>query len=219
MQIVRKATEMIIEKGYSNTTFRGIAKELDMNSGLITFYFPSKDHLLALLVEKLCDFQRKLIAEEIDEGISSVLAICLELMTMAAAAEEEEIAKDFFVSSYQSNMCLEIIQKNDCERAKEVFGSFNPGWSENNFKEAETLVSGIEYATLNTNANSAPLETRIAGALNAILSIYNVPAETRAIKIEKVLNMDYRRLGRRIFREFQEFIESENRSDFEKLLD
>ena len=218
MQIIREATSMIIENGYSNTTFRGVAKELEMNTGLITFYFPTKEHLLALLIDKLCSFQWKLMDDEADEGISSVLAMCLELMSMAAAAEEEETAKDFFVSAYQSSLCLEIIQRNDTQRAKAVFAQYCPDWTDENFREAETLVSGIEYATLNTNSNSADLETRIFGALRTILAIYNVPEDVIKTKIEKVSAMDYRAIGRRIFKEFKTYIEEENKQAFENLL-
>lgn len=218
MEIIQVATGMFVEKGYSSTSFRMIADELDISSGHVAFYFQSKDAMLALLVDKLCEFQWKLMKEEAADGISSLLAVCLELMSMAAAAEESEIAKDFFVSAYQSTMCLEIIQKNDKNRAKEVFAEYCPDWTDEQFKEAASLVSGIEYATLNTNRNSAKLETRIAGALNAIMTIYNVPAETRKIKIEKVLAMNYRSIGKRLFKEFKEFIEKENEQAFEELL-
>lgn len=157
--------------------------------------------------------------EEAYDGISSLLVLCLELMSMAAAAEEEETAKDIFVSSYQSTLCIEIIQENDFRRAKEVFGQFNPNWTDEDFRSAETIVSGIELATLNTNSKSASLEKRISMALDTILSIYNVPEDIRKIKIEKVMQMDYRAIGKRNFKEFQEFIESENRHKFEKLHD
>lgn len=150
--------------------------------------------------------------------MSTLLAVCLELMTMAAAAEEDEIAKDFLVSAYQSRRCLEMIQKNDIERAKEVFSEFCSDWSDEQFKQAESLISGIEYATLNTTRYSAKLETRITSALEAILTIYNVPEEIRKIKIKKVQSMNYRAIGKRIFKEFKEYIEQENEQAFDELL-
>lgn len=150
--------------------------------------------------------------------MSTLLAVCLELMTMAAAAEEDEIAKDFLVSAYQSRMCLEMIQKNDIERAKEVFAEFCSDWSDEQFKGSESLISGIEYATLNTTRYSAKLETRIPSALEAILTIYNVPEEIRKIKIKKVQSMNYRAIGKRIFKEFKEYIEQENEQAFDELL-
>lgn len=72
--------------------------------------------------------------------------------------------------------------------------------------EGETLVSGIEYATLMKTSTSAPLETRISGAINTILNIYNVPDERRRQKIEKSLGMDYRRLGRKMLSDFKQYV-------------
>ncbi len=218
LEIIQVATNMFVEKGYSSTTFKMIADELDISTGHIVFYFPSKDSLLAVLVEMLCEFQWKLMKEEADDGISALLALCLELMSMASAAEEDEIAKDFFVSTYQSKTCLEMIQKNDIERAKEVFSEYCPNWTDEQFREAEILVSGIEYATLNTTRYSAKLETRIPSALDTILTIYNVPEETRKLKIEKVQAMDYRSIGKRIFKEFKEYVEQTNEQALEELL-
>ncbi len=204
---------MFIEKGYSSTTFRMIAEELDISSGHVAFYFPSKDVMLAELVEILCDYQWKLMKKEADDGMSALLALCFELMTMAAACEESEVAKDFFISSYQSPKCLEIIHNNDTARAKEVFAEYCPDWTYEQFREAEILVAGIEYATLNAIDKTVPLEIRISGALNTIMMIYNVPEEIRRIKIEKVLAMDYRSIGKRIFNEFKEYVEGMQNSE------
>jgi len=208
--MVRVANRMFLERGFSNTSVKAIAQELGISTGHITFYYPTKEHLLAILVEKLCDFQWQMMNQTVDEGKTSLMAICLELVAMAAICEENEIAKDFYLSSYTNPMCLEIIRKSDTRRAKEVFGEYCTGWNEENFAEAETLVSGIEYATLMTTHDSASLEIRIAGALNQIMTLYNVPADVRKMKIDKVLAMDYGNIGRRIFTEFTEYIDSEN---------
>jgi len=210
MAMVRVANRMFLERGFSNTSVKAIAQELGISTGHITFYYPTKEHLLAILVEKLCDFQWQMMNQTVDEGKTSLMAICLELVAMAAICEENEIAKDFYLSSYTNPMCLEIIRRSDTRRAKEVFGEYCTGWNEEDFAEAETLVSGIEYATLMTTPASASLEVRIAGALNQIMTLYNVPADVRKMKIDKVLAMDYGNIGRRIFTEFTEYIDSEN---------
>lgn len=210
MAMVCVANRMFLERGFSNTSVKAIAQELGISTGHITFYYPTKEHLLAILVEKLCDFQWQMMNQTVDEGKTSLMAICLELVAMAAICEENEIAKDFYLSSYTNPMCLEIIRRSDTRRAKEVFGEYCTGWNEEDFAEAETLVSGIEYATLMTTPASASLEVRIAGALNQIMTLYNIPADVRKMKIDKVLAMDYDRIGRRIFTEFTEFIDSEN---------
>ena len=212
-KILRVSTTMFLEVGYSKTSPQMIAKELKVSTGNLTYYYPTKEHLLAVLTDLLCKYQWKMIKDEAEDGISLLLAICLELMTMAAACEESEVAKDFFVSTYQSPKCLEIIHNNDTARAKEVFAQYCPDWTDEQFREAEILVAGIEHATLNAIDKTVPLETRISGALNTIMMIYNVPEEIRRIKIDKVLAMDYRSIGKRIFNEFKEYVEGMQNSE------
>lgn len=218
LEIVQEASKQFLEKGYTRTTVSAIGKELNMNSGNLTFYFPTKEHLLAELVDMLCDFQWKLMEEEADEGISSVLAICLELTGMASACEADPVIKDFFLSAYCSPMCLEIIRKNDTQRAKKVFGAYRPDWTDAQFVEAEILCSGIEYATLMTVGDPVTLETRITGALNNILGIYGIPEEVRKQKLQKVFAMDHRSLGKRVLKEFREYVEQANEQAFLDLL-
>ena len=141
-KILRVSSTMFLEVGYSKTSPQMIAKELKVSTGNLTYYYPTKEHLLAVLTDLLCKYQWKMIKEEADDGISSLLALCFELMTMAAACEESEVAKDFFVSTYQSPKCLEIIHNNDTARAKEVFAEYCPDWTDEQFREAEILVAG-----------------------------------------------------------------------------
>ena len=218
LEIVQEATKQFLEKGFTATTVSAISKALEMSPGNLTFHYPTKDHLLSELVDMLCDFQWKLMEEEANDGISSVMAICLELASMAGASEEEPVIKDFFISAYTSPMCLGIIRRNDAERAKKVFAEYCKGWSHEQFAEAEILCSGIEYATLMTTDDTIPLETRISGALDNILGIYRIPEEVRKTKIQRVLAMDYRSLGKRALREFREYVEQVNEEAFLNLL-
>ncbi len=205
-EILKTAIQLFFEKGYSAVSPNAIAKALNMSTGNLTYYFPTKEHLLAVLVDDLCKFQRKLIEEEVEDGISSVMAICLELMTMASACESNPIAKDFFISSYQSPVTLKIIRENDTERSKIVYAEYCKGWTDEQFAEAELLVSGIEYATLMSLDEHISLETRIAGALDKILIIYGVPEDLRKMKIAKALGYDYKNIGERVFKDFSEYV-------------
>lgn len=218
LEIIRVATLKFLLNGYSATTVKAIADELDMSTGNLTFYYPSKEHLLAELTDMLCGFQWQMMETEADEGISSLLALCLELTTLAAICNVNDIAKDFFVSSYQSPMCLEIIHFNDASRAKNVFGEYCEGWDDVKFAEAEILVAGIEYATLMATDKEIPLDVKIAGALNQIMTIYNVPEDIRKTKIRKALATDYFSLGKRVIRGFIEYVEKTNEQALEELI-
>lgn len=208
---------MFLRDGYSKTTIRSICNELNISPGNLMFYFPTKEHLLAEVVDVLCAFQWELIKRVTDEGASQLMAVCFEMTTMASACEESEIARDFYISAYTGALTLEKIRKNDTERAKEIFGEYCRDWSDSQFREAETLISGIEYATFMTTESSSALDVRIRGALDTIMMIYNVPKELRENKIQKALALDYRKMGREILSEFIAYVNETNESAFEKL--
>lgn len=210
LQIIQLAARLFIEEGYTKTSAKKLATELDLSPGNITFYFPSKDHLLAVLVDELFDFQNIMMEQAAQEGKTSLLAYCLELTAMAAICEESEVARDFYASAYSSELTLELIRENDTEKTKDVFGEFCPEWTDEMWEATENIVSGIEYATIMTREENTPLPIQIERTLNTIMMIYGVPEELRKIKIDKVLSMDYRALGRRLLSEFRDYIEKVN---------
>ena len=206
-EIVRVAANCFLNDGYTKTTINSMCKKLNMSPGNMTFHFPAKEHMLAELVDMLGRYQWKMMENEATDGHSSITAFCLELLTIASACEQDEVAKDFFLSTYRSELCMDLIRRNDKERAKEVFKEYCSDWLEEHFSEAETLVSGIEYAVFFTTSDSAPLDVRVAGALRTILSIYNVPKEIRDEKIKKVLSMNYQKLGLETLTIFREYVD------------
>ena len=219
-EIIQTATKLFLEIGYSHTTPKMICQELDISTGNLTYYFPTKEHLLAELVEMLCDFQVQLLQEEVEEeGLTSLSAICLEVATMAAVADQSEIAKDFFLSAYRSPICLEMIRRNDTQRSMQIYREYCPDWDEKRFICAETMVSGVEYAALMTTGDLADLEYRVAGALEVIMRIYNVPEDVRKQKIQKILAMDYRNKGPQILEHFKIFVQETNEHTFQALRD
>lgn len=218
LAIIQVAIDLFFEKGFSNTTAATVCRKAEIGTGNLTFYFPTKEHILDVLVTMMCDYQWKLIEEATDEGKSSLLSYCLELATMAAISEEIPQMHDFYVSAYSHPMTLENIRSNDVEKMKQVFGAFCPNWTDEQFVEAEAIVSGIEYATLMTTKHSASLPIRIEGALNAIMKVFDVPEELRKMKTQKVLAMDYRALGRRVFVDFKQYVNDANEKAIEDLL-
>lgn len=216
LQIIQLAAKLYIEEGYTVTTNKKLAKTLDLSPGNITFYFPTKDHLLAVLVDELFDFQNLLMDQAAAEGKTSLLAYCLELSTIAAICEENDVARDFYTSAYKSELTLAHIRENDTEKTREVFGAYCPHWTDEQWEATENIVSGIEYATIMTREEDTPLPMQIERALNSIMLIYGVPEELRKVKIEKVLAMDYRAIGRRLLGEFRDYIEMVNEENLRK---
>lgn len=206
LEIIQVASEFFLKAGYSNTSPKMIADELGLSTGNITYYFPTKEHLLVVIVEMLCDFQWKMLEYETNQGYGSAASICLELMTVASACAENEIARDFFVSAFQSELCRNFLRENHVARAKRIFADHCEDWDEERFEQAEILVMGLQYATVVTTDAKVSLSARISGALHQILSIYNVDKKTREKEIKKVLSMDCKALGNRVLSAFEKFV-------------
>lgn len=207
LDIIQTGTKLFLENGYTATSPKHISDELEISPGNLTYYYPTKEDLLAILIEMLADFQWKTVQDIVNEGETAITALCFELTAMAAMCESNHVARDLYISAYTNPKPLTIIRKSDMARAKKVFAEFCSDWSDEKFAEAETMVSGIEYATLMVTPDSPPLETRIAGAMNTILSVYGVPEERRKFKIEKAHALDYLKFGREILDNFKDYVE------------
>ena len=216
LEIIRLGAHLFIEEGYSCTTVNKIAKTLDLSPGNITFYFPTKEHLLAVLVDELFDYQTWVMECEAKEGTSSLLAYCLELTSIAAACEDDAVARDFFASCYRSKMLLDLIRENDTKKTKKIFTEYRPDWSDEDWRATENIVSGIEYATIMTCEAETPLDKQVEKALDSIMLLYGVPEELRKQKIAKVLAMDYRNIGKRILKGFKEYIDKVNEENLKQ---
>ena len=209
-EIVQTASEFFFTEGFSNTSPRMIAEKLGLSTGNITYYFKSKEHLLLTIVEELCNFQWNMLKAEIDKGIGSAASICLETMTIAVACEENEIARDFFIATFQSELCRNHLRQNHVERAKKIFAAECAGWTDEQFHQAELLVQGLQYSAIVPTDANIPLKMRLSGALNQILSIYNVNEKTRQEEIQKVLDKDCREISKRVLKAFTGFVKEKN---------
>lgn len=205
-EIIQIATRLFLERGFTDTSVKLISDELEISTGNLTFHFHTKEDMLAVLVEMLCDYQWKTMESSLNEGSSSLMTLCLELAAMAAICAENEIARDFYISAYTHTQTLDIIRVNDQKKARKIFAAYCADWEDWNFAEAETLVSGIEYATLMSTPASPALPIRIAGALTNILKIYGVPDEECDGCIQQVLRMDYQSIGRRVLQDFKTYV-------------
>ena len=217
-EIVQVASEFFFEVGYSKTSPNMIAKELGISTGNISYYFPTKEHLLKVLVETLCDYQMKMIEAVNDIGMGSVASICMETMTVAVACDESEIARDFFISAFESLLCRDYLRENHVERAKKIFAKECGDWTDEQFHQAELLVMGLQYAAIVPTSADIPVRTRVAGALKQVLSIYNVDEETRKKEIDKVLTKDCRGISKQVLEGFIRFVEKTNHNTLEEMI-
>ncbi len=217
LEIIEVATNLFLEKGYSNVLISDIADRLGISKGNLTFHFPTKEHMLAELIRQLCVFQWRLLEKEVATGNSQLIASLFEVTAMAASCYENPVAKDLYVSAYVSPMSLRIIRESDTRKAKSVFARLCPDWQDVDFVLAENIVSGIEYSVFTTERDQGiPLDLKIEKALDSIMKVYDLPEEQRRENIRKVFEMDYRKMGVRLLEEFRAYVQKVNREALEE---
>lgn len=217
-EIIQVASEFFLSVGYSATSPKMIANELEISTGNITYYFPTKEHLLLELVEMLCDFQWELIKKWTGNGVGTISSICLEMMMVVSGCAENDIARDFFTAVFQSEMCRNYLRKNHEERAKTVFAKECAEWTDEQFTEAELLIMGLQYTSVVATDANVSVERKALKALDHILSIYNVGEEVRKAEIEKVVSSNYKKLGKLILGHFIKYVEDTNMQKLENML-
>lgn len=209
--IVQIASRLYLEKGFEDTSNKEICDILQISPGNLTFHFPQREHVLTEFVKELCDFQWRMIEVLEQEDKSPLLALCIEIATMAAAAEDNVAIRDIYISAYTHQMPLAVIRENDTRKTQKIFYEFNPDWTNEQFRAMETFYSGIEYALFSSAGHDdLSLDMRVACGLDAALRLYNVPESLRNQKIEKIIAMDYRSLGKRILSDFRDYITAVN---------
>ena len=218
--IMQKGMQLFLEKGYTATHCSHISKALGISPGNLTFYFPTKEHLLAELTSQLCAFQWKVMEEANNDGKSPLFSYCMEIATMSAMCDQSAIAKDFFISAYTHPMSLQVIRRNDVVKAKQIFATFKPDFTDEDFACAENIVSGIELAALMADdIENVTLEKRIRFALDSVLKLYDVPQQLREEKLRKIQNFDYRTTANTLLREFSTYVDEVNAQAVQQYID
>ena len=55
-ETIQVASKLFLEKSYTHTSVNTIAKELNISPGNLTYHFPTKEHLLFGIVERMFDW-------------------------------------------------------------------------------------------------------------------------------------------------------------------
>jgi len=206
-EILQCATKLFIEKGYTATYVTSIANELGISTGNLTFHFPTKEHILAELINELLTLPRREEVKAVRGEHALLTGYLLELAMFASVCHDNPNIKDLIVSAYTRPMSLAIIREIDTKRAMQIFGKYCPAWGETDFIQTENVVSGMEYAMFMTeNTDRLSFEQRVSGSLDAIMKVYEIPKGIRENIIAEIVALDYCSMGNRVFDEFCNYI-------------
>ncbi len=203
IKIIRCATRLFLEKGFSASTHRMIAKESGFGLGTVTYHYRAKEDMLRLLMEELMDYHLDTLEDAAEKTKDNLYAYALEITIQIALCENNQKAWDLYHSAYNHPETYAYIKDWAARKNYELLRDKTPDLTEADYRKIENITSGIEFAALVAPCDRYfTLEDKIRLSLDTMMKAYNISDADRKNTIEKVLALDYEKKAREMFEKF-----------------
>ena len=202
-RILQSAIGLFLEKGYSKTTLRTISEDCGLRQGTIAYHFHTKEDMLYYLIQDLTEFHGGIIDNSLDNTKDILYSYAAEIAIQIALCETNRKAWDLYYSAYSQFRTFELIKNWAAKEHARLFADRLPDWKESDFAEKEHIASGIELAVFYAPCDRYfTLERKISLALDSMMLLYHISEQERKRTIEKILKLDYVRIGQEMFAKF-----------------
>ncbi len=203
IKIIRCATRLFLEKGFSASTHRMIAKESGFGLGTVTYHYRAKEDMLRLLIEELMDYHLDTLEQAAETTKDNLYAYALEIAIQIALCENNKKAWDLYHSAYNHPETYAYIKDWASKKNYELLGDKTPNLTEADYRRIENITSGIELAAFMSPCNRYfTLDDKISLSLDTMMKAYNISEKDRKQTIEKILKLDYEQTAKELFDKF-----------------
>lgn len=116
-------------------------------------YFPSKEDLLLLLVERWAGYQLENISE-LFSGKPSLFAYCAEIAVELTLCEQDDKARELYVAAYSFAGKRLTLSSSFLQKINGLAGRQVPRWTEQDFYEIEIATTAIVFGFLMERCNA-----------------------------------------------------------------
>ncbi len=134
--IIEKALEMYNEHGIEYVGVRELAKELDMKGGNITYYFPTKNDLVAEISRLLSESNENIFATERESGIYNFLDMHRSIYLNQYKFRSLFVSLPLLLK--QDNSFAEVYQERQLTRKKSIYNELKSLFMSGFFQTAKT---------------------------------------------------------------------------------
>lgn len=198
--ILHAAAKLFLEKGYSTTTLKELAKCANVDINVVNRTFGSKENILAGLVGHVLNGQfdaaHKLLDSKTDDKI---LYYAGETTLQLYITESSEQLRDLYTAAYSLPVTTRLIQDTITEKLQDIFGSHLPHLESKDFYEREIASGGImrNFMTIPCDRYFT-MERKVAAFLECTFKIYDVPPKKIQEAIEFVSQFDYPTIAKNV---------------------
>lgn len=196
-KVLHAAAGLFLEKGYTDTTVREIAKVAGMTTSKMVYTFQSKENILCELVKYVLEGQfEKAEMMLTDIPHDKILYYAAETTLQLYMAESNEKIRDLYSAAYSMPKSSEIIQQTITEKLKDIFQEQLPDLKTEDFYKLEIATGGIMRGFMTVPCSERfPMEQKVASFLETTFKIYEVPKEKIREAIAFVSQFDYPKLA------------------------
>ncbi len=212
LEITQVAMRMFLEKGFTNTSAKAISNELNISTGNLTFYYPTKEHILLELTKEITQFHTKCIDKILKNEKNDLYSYCWEITAQIVLCEENEQVKDIYLAIYSHPLTLQYIKDWTAEKNQRILGERLKDWTYERFRRVENVTSCIERSALTEACTDVyTIEDKIRLILTCLLKIYDIGYEEREKVIGEILELDYRKTGHELLKQLTKYVEKQNK--------
>ncbi len=198
-KVLLTAAKTFMEKGYTETTLRGIAQKAGVNIGSLINLFNTKEDILSELVafvlEEQFDKTSKLIGGMTKDKI---LFYAAETTLQLYMAESHESIRSLYAAAYSMPKSSAVIQSNITGKLEYIFKEHLPDLKTQDFYKLEIATGGIMRGFMTVPCNMwFTMEQKVEAFLETSLSIYRIGEEKIREAIEFVSRFDYPTIAQR----------------------
>ncbi len=213
-KILQTAISLFLENGYSKTTLKMISQGCGLRQGTIAYHFHTKEDMLYYLIQALTEFHGGIIDSSLDNTNDTLYSYATEIAIQIALCETNSKAWDLYYSAYSQFRTFDFIKNWAAQEHYRLFADRLPDWSETDFKEKEYITSGIELAAFYAPCDRFfTLEKKISLTLDSMMLLYNISEEERKQTIEKILKLDYVKMGQEMFDKFVGWLDGDKQNE------
>lgn len=210
-EIIQVGIHLMLEKGFTATTIKEISEILGISKGNITFYFPTKEHLLLELTKEILDFHMKCIETVQQSGYSNLFAYCWEVVAQIGVCEDDEKMRDLYLAVYSHPRTVAMVKEWTANKNYILLKDRMPDWTQERFRLVENVACCIERSALTEPCTeSYTFKKKVLLTVDSLLRLYDVEKKEREEVFVQIMQMDYHEIGKVLHRRFAEYTEKTN---------
>ena len=214
MELMRKqvlfiSAKSFLEKGFTATTVKEIAKLADINIGSLMNLFKTKEDILADLVKYVLEGQFKATANLLnDKADDKILFYAAETTLQLHMAESSEHIRDIYKAAYSLPATTDMIQQTITHKLEEIFRDSLPDLETKDFFELEIASGGIMRGFLTIPCDMYfTMDRKVRRFLETTFKLYDVPKEKIEEAVQFVSGFDFEMIAKQTIQAMLDYLD------------